>query len=74
MQSRALRGRRPERIEESRFPVDCVILDYQMPEMDGAQVLRSMRHSKAPPQVILVSGSEPPRELRLIDAIDTTRL
>jgi DNA-binding response OmpR family regulator len=47
-----------------RFSVDCVILDYQMPEMDGAQVLRSMRHSKAPPPVILVSGSDPPRELR----------
>ena len=47
-----------------RSPVDCVILDYQMPQMDGAAVLRLMRHSKAPPPVILVSGSKPPLELR----------
>jgi CheY-like chemotaxis protein len=47
-----------------RSRVDCVILDYQMPGMNGAAVLRSMRHSKAPPPVILVSGSDLPRELR----------
>ncbi len=44
--------------------VDCVILDYQMPEMDGAAVVRSMREHQAPPPVIIVSGSDLPRELR----------
>lgn len=39
---------------------DCVILDYQMPEMDGAAVARAMRCDEAPPPVILVSGSAPP--------------
>jgi CheY-like chemotaxis protein len=44
--------------------VDCVILDYQMPEMDGADVVRYMRQHEAPPPVIMVSGSDLPRELR----------
>ena len=44
--------------------VDCLILDYQMPGMDGAAVVRNMRHHEAPPPVIMVSGSDIPRELR----------
>lgn len=47
-----------------RHPVDCVILDYQMPGMDGAAVVRYMRQHHAPPPVVLVSGSDIPRELR----------
>ncbi|HXQ36568.1 MAG TPA: response regulator [Anaerolineales bacterium] len=47
-----------------RHHVDCVILDYQMPEMDGAAVVRYMRQHEAPPPVIMVSGSDLPRELR----------
>jgi two-component system, sensor histidine kinase and response regulator len=44
--------------------VDCVILDYQMPGMDGAEVVRSVSHDNTLPPVILVSGADPPRELR----------
>jgi CheY-like chemotaxis protein len=47
-----------------RHLVDCVILDYQMPGMDGAAVVRHMRQHHAPPPVILVSGADPPRRLR----------
>ncbi|HKV78695.1 MAG TPA: response regulator [Candidatus Sulfotelmatobacter sp.] len=47
-----------------RHHVDCVILDYQMPEMDGLAVVRNMRQHEAPPPVIMVSGSDLPRELR----------
>ncbi|HZC22649.1 MAG TPA: response regulator [Candidatus Binatia bacterium] len=47
-----------------RHHVDCVILDYQMPEMDGAAVVRNMRKQEAPPPVIMVSGSDLPAELR----------
>lgn len=47
-----------------RQSVDCVILDYQMPEMDGAAVVRQLARGEAAPPVILVSGSDPPRELR----------
>jgi DNA-binding response OmpR family regulator len=46
-----------------RQPVDCVILDYQMPEMDGAGVVRRMRRHATFPPVILVCGSDPPWEL-----------
>jgi CheY-like chemotaxis protein len=47
-----------------RHHVDCVILDYQMPAMNGAAVVRYMRQHEAPPPVIMVSGSDLPRELR----------
>jgi CheY-like chemotaxis protein len=47
-----------------RHHVDCVILDYQMPEMDGAAVVRYMRQHEVPPPVIMVSGLDLPRELR----------
>lgn len=44
--------------------VDCVILDNEMPEMDGAGVVRRMADLVSAPPVILVSGSDPPQELR----------
>lgn len=44
--------------------VDCVILDNEMPEMDGAGVVRRMADLESAPPVILVSGSDPPQELR----------
>lgn len=45
-------------------PIDCVILDCEMPGMDGAGVVRRMADLEAAPPVILVSGSDPPPELR----------
>jgi CheY-like chemotaxis protein len=52
-----------------RQVVDCVILDYRMPEMDGAAVVQRMTNRETSPPVILVSGSDPPRELRVqVDA------
>lgn len=47
-----------------RHAVDCVILDYEMPGMNGAAVVRHLASFKAAPPVILVSGSDPPEELR----------
>jgi two-component system, OmpR family, response regulator VanR len=44
--------------------VDCVILDYEMPGMNGATVVKQLALLAAAPPVILVSGSDPPRELR----------
>jgi CheY-like chemotaxis protein len=46
-----------------RYPVDCILLDYEMPAMDGADVVRRLQQRPAPPPVILVSGSEVPDEL-----------
>jgi CheY-like chemotaxis protein len=46
-----------------RHRVDCVILDYEMPEMNGAAVVRHMAGLDTATPVILVSGSDPPREL-----------
>jgi CheY-like chemotaxis protein len=43
---------------------DCVILDYEMPGMNGAAVVKQLGFLGAAPPVILVSGSDPPRELR----------
>lgn len=47
-----------------RHPIDCVILDYEMPGMDGAGVVQRMADLEAAPPVILVSGSGPPQDLR----------
>ena len=44
--------------------VDCVILDYEMPGMNGAAVVKQLGFLGAAPPAILVSGSDPPRELR----------
>jgi CheY-like chemotaxis protein len=44
--------------------VDCVILDYEMPGMNGAAVVKQLGFLGAAPPVILVSGSDPPRKLR----------
>ena len=46
-----------------RYPVDCILLDYQMPDMDGRAVIRLLRQSETPPPVILASGSDIPREV-----------
>jgi CheY-like chemotaxis protein len=44
-------------------PVDCVILDYHMPGMDGSAVIRRMRCRQDLQPVILVSTSHPPPEI-----------
>ncbi|MGC1451811.1 MAG: response regulator [Candidatus Sulfotelmatobacter sp.] len=44
--------------------VDCVILDYEMPGMNGAAVVKQLGLLGAAPPVVLISGSDPPWELR----------
>src|SRR2546426_10015187 len=41
----------------SREPVDCVILDLEMPEMDGFEVLRAMERRTLPVPVIVYTGT-----------------
>ena len=51
-------------------PIDAVVLDYQMPGMNGDQVASQMRRVKADVPILLLSGySElPPNELSCVDA------
>ncbi len=44
--------------------VDCVVLDYQMPEIGGAAIVGYMARRGITASVVLVSGADPPRELR----------
>jgi len=44
--------------------IDCVVLDYQMPGLDGAAILGHMARRGMTAAVILVSGADPPIELR----------
>ncbi len=48
-----------------RPPPRCVILDLQMPVMDGWELMLRLRARQAAPPVIVVSGSEhPPKGAR----------
>ncbi|PYX09142.1 MAG: hypothetical protein DMG88_07530 [Acidobacteria bacterium] len=52
-------------------PVDAVIVDYEMPEMDGEAVATSIRNSRPELPVILFSGSSlvPSRVKSVVDAV-----
>src|ERR1700747_2339167 len=51
-------------------PIDAVVLDYQMPGMNGDQVASQMKRVKADVPILMLSGySElPPNELSCVDA------
>ena len=50
--------------------VDAVLLDYAMPEMDGAEVAAAMKRIKPQVPVIIFTGHQPPAALaRTVDAI-----
>jgi CheY-like chemotaxis protein len=52
----------------SRF--DVVLLDYQMPEMNGHQVALEIRRLRPETLLVMVSGSDIPEETRqLVDAV-----
>jgi DNA-binding NtrC family response regulator len=52
-------------------PVDVVIVDYEMPEMDGEAVATSIKNSRPELPVILFSGSSlvPSRVKSVVDAV-----
>ena len=54
--SSALTG--PERIQAAR--PDCVLLDYDLPDLDGIEFLARLRASlpRPPPEIMLTSGGE----------------
>ncbi len=41
-----------------RYPVDCILVDYQMPGMNGAEFVRRLKCKHASTPVIVVSGSQ----------------
>jgi len=48
------------------FQPDLVVTDYNMPDVDGMEVLRMLRrHSKVLPVVVLTASRDPEREARL---------
>lgn len=50
--------------------VDAVLLDYSMPQMDGAEVARSMKRMKPRVPILLFSGHVLPNTaLELVDAV-----
>ena len=51
-------------------PVDCVIVDYQMPEMNGCQVAAAIKKSSPKIPVLMVSGGDvPEHELGSVDSL-----
>jgi CheY-like chemotaxis protein len=57
----------------SSNPVDCVVLDYYMPGMDGGLVAERMRSLKPSVPIVLLSAyvSLPEMTLRMVDAYVT---
>jgi len=52
-------------------PVDLVVLDYRMPEMDGSRVAAELRRIQPGKPIILLSGvvDVPARTLELVDGV-----
>ena len=50
-------------------PVDAVVLDYQMPGMNGDVVAAKMKRAKSHVPIMLLSGYGPPK--RKLKAVDT---
>jgi CheY-like chemotaxis protein len=49
---------------------DAVLLDYQMPEMNGHQVALELRRIRPETPVVMFSGSQiPPETHKLVDAV-----
>lgn len=52
------------------FSFDAVLLDYNMPEMNGHQLASELRRLRPGTPVLMLSGSEIPEETRqLVDAV-----
>jgi DNA-binding response OmpR family regulator len=46
----------------ANYPVDLVLLDYILPEIDGAYIAQAMREYNSKVPIIMVSGVEMPEE------------
>jgi two-component system cell cycle sensor histidine kinase/response regulator CckA len=57
----------------STYPVDVVIVDYLMPEMNGHELAIEMRRLKPQAPIIMLSGSMdvPAQALKVVDAFIT---
>jgi len=65
----AVSARRGLRLATS-FSFDAVLLDYNMPEMNGHELAREIRRLRPDTAVVMVSGSDIPEETRrLVDAV-----
>jgi len=56
------------RLDEGYLP-DVVLLDLQMPRLNGLRTLRSIRKRHPALKVIICSAEEDPRKLRLAEAL-----
>lgn len=43
-------------IEKAQMPIDLVITDYRMPEVDGLALVRRLRAMRSPPGIIMITG------------------
>jgi len=65
----AASARRGLRLATS-FNFDAVLVDYQMPEMNGHDLACEIRRLRPDTPVVMVSGGEiPPETRRLVDAV-----
>ena len=50
-------------------PIDAVVLDYAMPEINGGQCAETMKHMKPEVRILMLSGQRvPEKTIRSVDA------
>ena len=57
----AVNGKDALKIVESQ-PIDLIITDIVMPEMDGYELIRELRKRPSPPKIIAMSGGSDKRD------------
>jgi CheY-like chemotaxis protein len=58
-----------EGAEHLKPPPDCLLLDLELPDGDGASLLRKVRYEGLPVRVVVHTGTDDPVRLRAVESL-----